>query len=111
MSLELKFTSIIFLLFVMLIVFYLVMKRHISVKYSFAWLIPCVILLIFVLVPGFLSFITKFLGFQTASNMVFAVLIGFLMIVDIILTVIVSRQNEKIRLLIQELSILKKNKN
>lgn len=108
MSFELKITSVAFLLIVMATIVYLVIKRHISIKYSFVWLIPCFILLIFTLVPGLLKLTTDLFGFQTSSNMIFAMLIGFLMIIDIALTVIVSRQNEKTRLLIQEVSILKK---
>ncbi len=110
MSFELKLTSIAFLLVVILIIASLVVKRHISVKYSFVWLLPCFLLLIFVLVPGILSSITNLFGFQTASNMIFAILIGFLMIIDIALTVIVSKLNEKVRLLVQEVSLLRSNK-
>ncbi len=108
MSLELKISSIIFLLLVVVIILSLVRKNNISIKYSFVWLVPCFILFVFTLVPGALKFVTNLLGFQTASNMILAILVGFLMIIAIALTVIVSRQNEKIRLLMQEVSILKK---
>lgn len=110
MSLELTITSIVFLLLIILVIINLVKKENISIKYSFVWLLPCVLLLIFTLVPGFLEWTTKLLGFQTGSNMVFALIIGFLMVVALALTVIVSRQNEKIRLLIQEVSLLKEKK-
>lgn len=110
MSFKLVITSIIFLLLIITIIINQVKKENISIKYSFVWLIPCVILLIFTLVPGMLNYVTNLLGFQTGSNMIFALIIGFLMIVAISLTVIVSRQNEKIRLLVQEVSILKEKK-
>ena len=110
MSLELTIASIVFLLLIIAIIISLVRNEKISVKYSFVWLLPCTLLLIFTLVPGFLNIVTKLLGFQTASNMVFALIVGFLMIVTIALTVIVSKQNEKIRLLIQEVSLLKEKK-
>ncbi len=110
MSLELKITSIIFLLLIILVIISLIKKEKISIKYSFVWLLPCLLLLIFTLVPGFLNLVTKKLGFQTASNMIFAMIIGFLMIVALALTVIVSKQNEKIRLLVQEVSLLKEKK-
>ena len=42
--------------------------------------------------------------------MIFAILIGFLMIIDIALTVIVSKLNEKVRLLVQEVSLLRSDK-
>jgi hypothetical protein len=94
----------------MLLILYLVKKRRISIKYSLVWLLPCFILIIFVLVPGFMDMISRFLGFKTASNMILTSLIGFLMMITIALTVIVSNQKDKIRLLIQEVSILKSEK-
>jgi hypothetical protein len=110
MTLELILGSIIFLVFIISFIVYLIKKEKISVKYSLVWLLPCFILLIFTLVPGFLNWTTKFLGFKTGSNMIFALLIAFLMVITISLTVIVSKQNEKIRLLIQEISLLKEKK-
>ena len=65
------------------------------------------ILFISILVPGFLSFITNILGFKTSSNMIISLIIVVLIIISIALTVIVSNQDKKIRLLIQEVSILK----
>lgn len=107
MSLALKIVSISFLLFLIVMVIYLLKKDRITIKYSIVWLLPSFILLIFTLIPGFLSFTTKLLGFQTASNMVFALLIALLLMISIVLTVIVSRQKNQIRVLIQEVSLLK----
>ena len=89
---------------------HLVKKERIAIKYSLVWLLPCIVLLIFVLVPGFLTWTTKLLGFQTASNMILTLLVGLLLIITISLTVIVSKQKEQIRLLIQEVSLLKEKK-
>lgn len=107
MSLELTISSIVFLVIVMLFILYLVKKRRISIKYSLVWILPCLTLIIFTLVPGFMVFVTKTLGFQTASNMILTLLICFLMVISIALTMIVTNQKDKIRLLIQEVSILK----
>ena len=110
MSTVLKITSILFLLFVLFLILHLVKKERIAIKYSFVWLIPVVILIIFVLIPGFLTWTTNLLGFQTASNMILTILVGLLLIISIALTVIVSTQKEQIRLLIQEVSLLKEKK-
>ena len=50
---------------------------------------------------------TNLLGFEVGSNMIFAGLIAMLIFINIALTVIVSGQSSKIRLLIQEVSMLK----
>ena len=110
MGIELKITAIVFLILVVAFVLYYVRKDKITIKYSLVWLVPCIILLIFVLVPGFLTWTTNLLGFQTASNMVLSLLISLLLVITLALTVIVSNQKEQIRLLIQEVSLLKEKK-
>ena len=110
MSLELKITSIVAIAFIILLILHYVKKEKILIKYSLVWLLPCIILLIFILAPGTLTWTTNLLGFQTASNMILTLLVGLLLVITIALTVIVSTQKEQIRLLIQEVSILKKNK-
>ena len=110
MSLALKISCVFFIIVVLIIVNYLVIKEKISIKYSLVWSIPCFILLLFIIIPGLLVWLTEKLGFQTASNMIFAALIGLLLLISLALTVIVSKQKNQIRLLIQEVSILKGNK-
>lgn len=107
MNFELVLSSIVFLLFLMFLILYLVKRRRISVKYSLVWLFPCLVLILFTIVPGLMGYISNLLGFQTSSNMILTSLIGFLMVITIALTVIVSNMKDKIRLLIQEVSILK----
>lgn len=110
MSIELKISSIIFILIIIVLMFELVKRQKITIKYSLVWFFPLVLLLIFTIIPGFLTWVTNILGFQTASNMIITLLLGLLMIISIALTVIVSNQKEQIRNLIQEVSILKKDK-
>ncbi len=110
MSTELKITAIVSILFLIILILHYVKKEKILIKYSLVWLIPSIVLLIFVLVPGFLNWTTNLLGFQTASNMILTLLVGLLLMITIALTVIVSTQKEQIRLLIQEVSLLKEKK-
>ena len=110
MSTELKLTSIIFLIAVIFIVLHLVKKEKIAIKYSLVWILPCLILILYVLIPGFLMWTTKTLGFQTSSNMILTMLVSLLFAITIALTIIVSHQKEQIRLLIQEVSLLKEKK-
>ena len=110
MSIELKIVSVVFLVFLILLILYLVKKEKIVIKYSLVWLIPAIILLCFVLIPGLLLKVTRWFGSEISSNMILAFLIGLLLIISLALTVIVSHQKEQIRLLIQEVSLLKKEK-
>lgn len=108
MSTALILVSILFSFFIIGTVIFLLVKKKLNIKYALIWIILFLCLLIAVVVPGFLIWITHLLGFKTASNMVISAIIAVLIVITIALTVIVSNQDKKIRLLIQELSILKK---
>ena len=110
MSTALKIFSIMFVIIIITTIVHLLKKEKISIKYSIVWLIPSFLLLIFTLIPGFLTWTSKVMGFQTASNMIFALLIALLIIISIALTVIVSNQKKLIRTLIQEVSLMKEKK-
>ncbi len=101
--------AILFSFFIIIFIIRLIAKEKVNVKYAIIWLIMFTLLIVFTLIPGFLVFLTKLLGFQTASNMVLSIIIAVLVMINIFNTVINSEQDKKIRLLIQEVSILKKN--
>ena len=107
MSLSLKIISILFCIFVIVFILFLLRKKRINIKYSIILITLFSILLISILIPGLIESITKILGFQVVSNMVFSLIIGLLVLINIFLTMIVSSHDKKIRLLIQEVSILK----
>lgn len=108
MSTNLILVSIIFSILIITLILYYLKKDKLKVKYSIIWLILFILLLVCLLIPNLLNIITKVLGFQTASNMVLSLFIGILIIINISLTGIVSSQDKKIRLLIQEVSVIKK---
>lgn len=110
MPINLRVLMIAFAIFMILIIIYILRKGRISIKYSLVWFFSGGILLISVLIPNFVEKIATFLGFELMSNMIFTILIGILLFITISLTIIVSGQNNKIRLLIQEISMLKGNK-
>ena len=107
MSNNLILISTLFSIFIIGFILYLVHKEEINIKYALVWIILFCLLLVCLCVPGLLNWITKTLGFKTASNMVIALLIAVLIIINIAHTVINSNQDKKIRLLIQEISLLK----
>ena len=62
-----------------------------------------------VLFPELFINLSDFFGFEAASNMIFLIGFFFLFYIIFILTTNISVQNEKIKLLIQEVSLLKEN--
>lgn len=109
MSLNLMIVATIFIFAIILFVLYFVKKERIKVKYAVLWLLLFGFLFIFMIIPGLLEWFTSLLGFQMPSNMIFSLLLGVLVVINISLTGIVSSQDKKIRLLVQEVSMMKKN--
>ena len=66
------------------------------------------LLIIAIIIPGLLDFLTNLFGFQTASNMILSTFIAVLIVINIASTIVVSRHSKKINKLIQEIAILKK---
>ena len=108
MSLTLKCQIIAFVLIFLIFVIYAIYKQKLRLKYALLWLFSGFIMLVATIVPNLVETISKCLGFEIASNMVF--LIGFIMLllVAFTLTCVISGQSKKIKLLIQEVSILKR---
>lgn len=94
------------LLFILVIVNF-IKKDNISIKYSLIWLASGILTMFFILFPGLLEFMCNLLGFELVSNMIYMIAIIILIIISFSFTIIVSRQTEKIRLLVQEVSLLK----
>ncbi len=109
MPFNLRIELLIFVILFCLVILYFVKKDKLLMKYAIIWLLAGFIMFIAVVIPNFIETISALLGFEIVSNMIF--LFGFLILMGIVLslTAIVSKQSEKIRLLIQEVSILKKN--
>lgn len=91
----------------LLFVMYLMRKGRLPIKFAILWLLPIFLLLIVAVIPDMLMWLTKLIGFMTLSNMTIGILFVILIFITISLTVIISGQKEKIRILIQEVSILK----
>ncbi len=105
MRLRLILAAVIFLFVLVIINF--IKKDNISLKYSLIWLISGISMIVATMIPNFLEGMSHFLGFELVSNMIFMIAIIILLMICFSFTIIVSRQTQKIKLLIQEVSILK----
>jgi len=107
---KLKICAVISIIFVIIVITHFVKKEKITIKYAIIWYSALIILMVFSIFPEVLGFLTKLIGFEISSNLLFVLLIAFLFFISISLTIIVSEQKEQIRHLIQEVSILKGDK-
>lgn len=107
MSINLRILLIIFSLLLLLIILNYVSKNRLPIKYSLFWIITAVLILFVGAFPNFIGIFTRLIGFETTSNLVIGIILTMLLIITLILTVIVSVHKKKIKLLIQEVSLLK----
>lgn len=91
-----------------IMILYFLKQRALNLKYTLLWLLAGVVMGILVIVPELLTAIIHIFGIQDNMNGLFIFCIGFILMILLSLTSIVSRQNRKVRTLIQELAILDK---
>lgn len=107
----LRLAVIVFALLLFLLITYILKKGRMPIKYALVWYLADFIILMASVFPIFVSSFAHLIGFETMANMVLCTLIIILIFITIVLTVIVAGQTTKIRLLIQEISILKSDRN
>lgn len=94
-------------LFLLIIILFCLIKSRMSIRNSIAWLLLPLVFLLVTIFPGPVSALATSLGFETLANFIFLVVIGLLIIICFFLTVALSREQNQIKKLIQEVSILK----
>ena len=105
----------IFLIILLVIQFMLIVKtiktKKLSIRYGSFWILLLIIMLFVVIFPNILFKISSMLGFEKTSNMLFLLGFFFLYYINFILTTSISKQNESIKSLAQEIAILKEKNN
>lgn len=108
MSLSLTITLVFVSLFLIVLITYFLKKGRIPEKYSLLWYFFSLMILLVGIFPKIFGFISSKLGFQVMSNLVVAIVIGLLLLLTMALTIMIAGQKKKTTLLIQEVSLLKK---
>lgn len=84
----------------------LVRKKKVELKYTISWYILGIIYLLFDLIPPFLNGFTKLIGIQLPVNMLIFLAIGIIFMILFSQTVIISRQTQDLKKLVQENALL-----
>lgn len=104
----LRFTLIVAVVCYFIVILYFLKQKALNLKYTLLWLVAGFVMGLLVAVPELLVMIIHIFGIQDNMNGLFIFAIGFIIMILLSLTSIVSRQNQKIRTLTQELAILDK---
>ena len=108
MQVTLRVALVIYAIILFIVVTHLLKKEKLPEKYTILWYIFSLVILLIGIVPQFLEIISKAFGFEVLSNFVIGILITLLTIMCLALSIMIAGQKKKITLLIQEVSILKK---
>lgn len=110
MSKSLVISLVVFSVIWIIIILRLVRNDKLSIKYSMIWLFMSLIIFIVGIFPKLMELISDFFGFLTISNLVIGIILTLLLFITLVLTMIVTNQKSQINNLIQEVSMLKKDK-
>lgn len=91
-----------------IIILYYLKKKMLELKYTLIWLAAGAVMGIMLLFPDLLEWFRGLLGIESNMNALYILCFAFIIMILMTLTSIVSRQMLKIRILIQEISILEK---
>lgn len=104
----LRISLIIAVLCYFIIILYFLKQRALNLKYTLLWLLAGVVMGILVVFPELLMRVIHIFGIEDNMNGLFIMCIAFMLMILMALTSIASRQNMKIRTLVQEIGILDK---
>ena len=99
--------SIALIIYFVLIVYFL-KNKSLELKYTLLWLLAGLVMAILVVWPQGLSIIVRVLGIESNMNGLYVICLGFIIMLLMSLTSIVSKQAYKIRTLVQESAMLEK---
>ncbi len=85
-----------------------VKRKNMRIGYLIFWMVTAVALIISILIPDLIDKITKIIGFELPINMIFSVAIFIILYLIFDLMALISKEEHKTTMLIQEISILKK---
>lgn len=106
MTLRLQIFSIVLLLVVLVVLFRQVHKKKIELRYVLPWIVLVIGMLVLVVFPAILYFLTDILGILTPSNML--LFCGLMLALMIIygLSVAVSKMTDNLRAMAQKIAML-----
>lgn len=108
---RLQIIAVIVAIIFMFFIFRLIIKGKLREEYSFVWIACTAFLLLFSIWRNGLDVIAKLLGVYYAPALIFMAAIFAIIIFLVHLSLINSKQHEQIKILTQELALLKKQIN
>jgi len=106
MAVEIRIFLLVAVILYFMEIINLLKKKRLNLKYSLLWLAVGVLMIVFIIFPQIIVAFSNLLHFQSSMNALYILLIGFLVIICVVLTSIVSKQNGHIKRLTQNAALL-----
>lgn len=106
MAVEIRIFLLVAVILYFMEIIHLLKKKRLNLKYSLLWLAVGVLMILFIIFPQIIVAFSNLLHFQSSMNALYILLIGFLVIICVALTSIVSKQNGHIKSLTQNAALL-----
>jgi hypothetical protein len=101
-----QLASIVFATLVFLLVFEMVRRRHLHERYAILWLGAALVLLVLAVWTGLLKSVSDLVGIKTPSNAFFVIAFGFLLLLVLHFSSVVSKLSDETRVLAQRLALV-----
>ena len=85
----------------------LIKKNMLEFKYAFLWLVIGCAAVLLSIFPESMGYLAKLTGIETPSNALYLVVLYFILCLIFSLTIIVSRNARRVRILNQEIAVLR----
>ena len=108
MAINLKIALIIMTLIYVGLMLKKIREKKMQLSFAIFWIISGALLILSIIIPNFIEDLTKLLGFEVPSNMLFCITIFTAFYLIFNLTIKLSKEYQNNVLLIQEISLLKK---
>ncbi|HHW30288.1 MAG TPA: DUF2304 domain-containing protein [Clostridiaceae bacterium] len=103
--------SIFFSIAFLIIVVELVRKNKLQERYSLLWIFMSIIVLVLSISPVFIEILAKWLDIKNPPSLLFLFGLIYLLIYNLHITTVISKQSEKITRLAQHLALLEEKFN
>lgn len=111
MPILLRVEMIILSVFFLAMVLRTVSRKKLQVQYALIWIVLSIGTFLLAIIPGVAEWLSGLVGIKTPSNFIYLLAILALLVLTFSLTIIVSKQAQKIKSIIQSVSIEKKLEN
>lgn len=109
MPINLRIFLFLVLISFIILILHTIKKKRLLLKYSLLWIAASLFMALCIIFPQILNLFCNMLGIKLVSNLVFLLGLLILLVLTFVLTIIVSEQKKKIILLVEEISIIKKD--